>query len=64
MEKGIEFKIIDYMKENISENKMKELLIKLNISAIDLIRKNEKIWKDNYKGGEFTEKQVIRLFFN
>ena len=54
MEKGIEFKIIDYMKENISENKMKELLIKLNISAIDLIRKNEKIWKDNYKGGEFT----------
>ena len=43
MEKGIEFKIIDYMKENISENKMKELLIKLNISAIDLIRKNEKI---------------------
>ena len=51
MEKGIEFKIIDYMKENISENKMKELLIKLNISAIDLIRKNEKIWKDNYKGG-------------
>ena len=61
MKKGIEFKIIDYMKENISENKMKELLIKLNISAIDLIRKNEKIWKDNYKGGEFTEKQVITL---
>ncbi len=61
MEKGIKFKIIDYMKENISENKMKELLIKLNISAIDLIRKNEKIWKDNYKGEKFTEKQVITL---
>lgn len=61
MEKGIEFKIIDYMKENISENKMKELLIKLNISAIDLIRKNEKIWKENYKDKSLSEKELIEV---
>ena len=61
MEKGIEFKIIDYMKENISENKMKELLIKLNISAIDLIRKNEKIWKENYKDKTLSEKELIEV---
>ena len=61
MEKGIEFKIIDYMKENISENKMKELLIKLNISAIDLIRKNEKIWKENYKDKSLSEKELVEV---
>ena len=58
MEKGIEFKIIDYMKENISENKMKELLIKLNISAIDLIRKNKKFGRIIRRGENLLKSKL------
>ena len=49
------------MKEGISENKMKSILNKLKISAIDLVRKNEKIWKENFKGKELKEEEIISI---
>lgn len=39
---------------------MKEILKLLNISPIQLVRKNEKIWKDNYKGKELTDDKLIK----
>jgi len=35
------------------------ILKKLNIAPIDLVRKQEKIWKENYKGKELSDKEVI-----
>ena len=60
-EKGVLFEIIEYLKEEISETKMKLLLNKLNITGIELIRKNEKIWKEKFKNKELTESQIINL---
>jgi len=60
-EKGVLFEIVEYMKEEISETKMKLLIDKLNISAIQLIRKNEKIWKEKFKEKKLTESQIINL---
>ena len=31
----------------------------LNIKAIELIRTNEIIWKENYKGKEMTDQELI-----
>lgn len=39
---------------------IKEIIEKLNIKPIDLIRKNEQIWKDNYKGKEMTNVEIIK----
>ena len=61
LEKGVLFEIIEYLKEEISETKMKLLLNKLNITAVQLIRKNEKIWKEKFKNKELTESQIINL---
>tara|TARA_B100001564_G_scaffold215359_1_gene181291 strand:+ start:65 stop:403 length:339 start_codon:yes stop_codon:yes gene_type:complete len=60
-EKGVSFEIVEYLKEEISETKMKLLLNKLNIAGIELIRKNEKIWKEKFKNKELTESQIINL---
>ena len=59
--KGVLFEIVEYMKEEISETKMKLLIDKLNISAIQLIRKNEKIWMEKFKEKKLTEGQIINL---
>lgn len=40
------FKIIEYLKESIDEVAIKNILNILNINAIDLIRKNEKEFKE------------------
>jgi arsenate reductase len=60
-EKGVLFEIVEYMKEEISEIKMKLLLNKLNITAIQLIRKNEKVWKEKFKDKKLTE--LLLLIF-
>ena len=49
-DKRLNFEIIDYLKDGITEKNLKSILNKLNISAIELVRKNEKIWKDNFMG--------------
>ena len=59
-EAGQEFKIVDYMKEKLSVNELKDLIQKLKIQPMDLVRKNESIWKENFKGKDLTEEEIIR----
>ena len=58
-ESGKEFQIIKYLEEVPTKEELKEVIAKLGISAIDLIRKNELVWKENYKGKDLTEEEVI-----
>lgn len=55
----IEPEIIDYIKNPISFEELADILRKLDIPAIDLVRKNEAIWKENFKSKELSEKEVI-----
>ena len=61
IDKKLDFEIYDYLKEGISENNIKSILKKLNMSAIELVRKNERIWKDNFKGKELNEEEIISI---
>ena len=61
IDKKLNFEIYDYLKEGISENNIKSILKKLNMSAIELVRKNERIWKDNFKGKELNEEEIISI---
>jgi len=61
IDKKLNFEIIDYLKEGVSENDIKSILNKLKISAINLVRKNEKIWKENFKGKELKEEEIISI---
>ena len=61
--KKIDFEIIYYLKNPLSKKEIKLLVSKLGISISDLIRKNEKIWKDNYKNKELSKDQIIEIIF-
>lgn len=56
----VDFEIIDYIKNPRSFEDLKEVLEKLNIPAIDLVRKNEAVWKENFKGKTLSEEEVIK----
>ena len=60
-DKGVKFEIIEYLKDNLSKETIQILLNKLNISALELVRKNEKIWKENYKDKNLSEKDLIEI---
>ena len=58
-EKNIKFDTVEYIKNGVTNTELKSILKKLNIKAIELIRKNEKIWKDNYKDKVLNEKEIL-----
>jgi arsenate reductase len=55
----MEPEIIDYIKNPISFDELTDILRKLDIPAIDLVRKNEAIWKENFKNKALSEKEII-----
>lgn len=58
---GKEYKIREYLKEELSEEELKTLLEKMNIAPIQLVRKNEKVWKENYKNKDLSDKELITV---
>lgn len=57
---GKEFQVIKYLENVPSERELRELLKYLNLEPSGLIRKNEAVWKENYKGKSLTEDQILR----
>jgi len=55
-----DFKIIEYLKNPLNFDEIKEIVEKLVVKPIDLVRKNEQIWKDNYKEKEMTDLEIIK----
>ncbi len=61
-EKGIEFNRINYYIKPFSKNKLKTLLKKMNLQPSDLLRKNDKAYKElDLKNKRFTETQLLDL---
>lgn len=54
-----QIEVILYMQNRIDKSELKRLLGLLNISPIDLVRKGEKIFKENYKGKILDEEEWI-----
>lgn len=60
-ESGKEFQVREYLKENFTEAELTNLVDKLNIAPIQLVRKNEKIWKEEYKNRDLSDKELIAV---
>jgi arsenate reductase len=58
-EAKIDFEIIEYLKTPLSKNEIIDIVSKLKIEPIDLIRKNEADWKNNFKGQDLSNEQII-----
>jgi len=58
-ESGKEFEVIKYLDDVPSKNELSNIIKKIGISPIQLIRKTEKIWKENYKGKELSDAEII-----
>ena len=56
---NVDFEIIEYLKTPLSKKEITEIVDKLNIAPIDLIRKNEIDWKENFKGKKMSNEQII-----
>ena len=51
--------IVLYLENPPTETELKKLLKQLEISPIELVRRNEQIWKDNYKGKTMSDAEIV-----
>ena len=57
---GVEPEIILYLNNVPSLKELKSLIEKLGISPIQLIRKGELVWKENFKGKDLSDDEIIQ----
>ena len=60
----IEFEVINYLNNPPSFKEMSDILQKLNIKPIELVRKKEKIWIENFKDKKLEDQQIIEILIS
>jgi len=58
---GKPFEIVKYLEEVPSETELIDLVKLLGIKPIDLVRKNESIWKDQFKDKKLNDSEIIKI---
>jgi len=53
-------KVVEYFKTPFSFQELSEIITKLNITPLELVRKNETIWKEQFKGKEMTDDEIVQ----
>lgn len=56
---GKDFEIINYLEEVPSKQELRKVLDYLSLSPLQLVRKNEAIWKEKFKGRNLSDEEII-----
>jgi arsenate reductase len=56
---NLDFEIVEYLKTPLTKEELSNIVKKLNIEPIDLVRKNERVWKENFRGQKLDNEQVL-----
>ena len=56
-----EFKVVEYLSQQFTEETLRSLLLKLNIRPEELVRKNEEIYQENFKDKSFNDSDWIKI---
>ncbi len=60
-ESGEEYEIVEYLKNPPTKDRLRELIMKVNLPFDYFIRKNEALFKENYKGKDLSEDQWLDI---
>jgi len=60
-ENGVKPQVIEYLKDSLTTDDLNELIRLLGIEPLALVRKNEAIWKERFKGKELSDKELIKV---
>lgn len=59
--KGVEFEVVEYLKNGFSEEELKEVLMKMNVAPFDMVRTQEEFYRKQLKGKEFTDEEWVKI---
>ena len=56
-----DFEIVEYLKDGLAVDQIKEILLKANLKPTDLIRTQEEVYKKQFKGKNFNDDEWIDI---
>ena len=59
-----EFEVINYLINPPSFKELSDIIKKLNIRPIELVRQKEKIWIENFKDQKMNDEQIIEAMIS
>jgi arsenate reductase len=60
-QKNVELEVVEYLKNVPTKEELKKLLAKLNLKAEEIVRKNEALYKERYKGLQLNEEEWVKV---
>ena len=63
VDNNLEFKVVEYLKTQLSKTQIENLINKLGIDPIEIVRKNEDVWKQIYKGKELSGSEIAQIIY-
>lgn len=58
---GKDFQIMNYLEILLTKTELKKIMSILKINPIDLVRKNELVWKENFKNKTLSDDEIIDI---
>ncbi|MBD0849761.1 arsenate reductase (glutaredoxin) [Maribacter arenosus] len=56
---GKKFEVVKYLENIPTKDELRQVLGYLNMPAENLVRKNEVVWKENYRGKTLSEAEIL-----
>jgi arsenate reductase len=56
---GKEFEVIKYLEDIPTKEELREIIACLGISPEQLVRKNEAVWKEKYRGKLLSDEEIL-----
>jgi arsenate reductase len=60
-EKGLEISVVEYLRNPFTREQFKDLLMKLNMRPVEIVRTQEDEYKEKLKGRTFTNEEWITI---
>jgi arsenate reductase len=60
-DKGLEYTVVEYLRNPLTRMQFKELLMKLNMRPVEIIRTQEDEYKEKLKGKSFNDEEWITI---
>ena len=57
---AIDFEVVHYLTDTPSYEELRELIKKLGVKPIELVRQKEEIWKSDFNNKKLSPAQIIR----
>lgn len=60
-DKGADLEVVQYLKDEFTEEELSNVIAKLNLKPSELIRTHEALYKSDFKDKDFTEEEWIKI---